>query len=244
MINYFQYNGKELDRMHGLDWYDYGARHYDAVLGRWMCMDPLVEKTFPVSGYIYCLNNPIKFIDPNGDKAMIWYVDKNGKNRTFMYDGTQKRVPNNAFVLDFVHTYNYLKGKEAGENLCKAVTDPNIIIEVQESSEENLYDNSDRRYTVFWMPRKGLRTSDGGKQSPAVRLEHEFDHALDDIKNHKEHREKREVRDSQYDNAEEKRVIRGSETKTARKLGESIRTNHRGTDYDVVDPRTTVPLNK
>ena len=28
----YKYNGKELDRMHGLDWYDYGARHYDAVL--------------------------------------------------------------------------------------------------------------------------------------------------------------------------------------------------------------------
>ena len=35
----YKYNGKELDRMHGLDWYDYGARHYDAVLGRWMCVD-------------------------------------------------------------------------------------------------------------------------------------------------------------------------------------------------------------
>ena len=28
----YKYNGKELDRMHGLDWYDYGTRHYDAVL--------------------------------------------------------------------------------------------------------------------------------------------------------------------------------------------------------------------
>ena len=39
----YKYNGKELDRMHGLDWYDYSARHYDAVLGRWMCVDPLAE---------------------------------------------------------------------------------------------------------------------------------------------------------------------------------------------------------
>ena len=39
----YKYNGKELDRMHGLDWYDYGTRYYDAVLGRWMCVDPLAE---------------------------------------------------------------------------------------------------------------------------------------------------------------------------------------------------------
>uniref|UniRef100_A0AB33JFT0 RHS repeat-associated core domain-containing protein n=2 Tax=unclassified Prevotella TaxID=2638335 RepID=A0AB33JFT0_9BACT len=66
MRNYLQYNGKELDRMHGLDWYDYGARHYDAVLGRWMCMDPLAEKYYDVSSYGYCKGNPIIFIDSDG----------------------------------------------------------------------------------------------------------------------------------------------------------------------------------
>ncbi len=45
----YKYNGKELDRMHGLDWYDYGARHYDAVLGRWMCVDSMSEKFYDVS---------------------------------------------------------------------------------------------------------------------------------------------------------------------------------------------------
>ena len=48
----YKYNGKELDHMHGLDWYDYGARHYDAVLGRWMCVDPLAEK-FPNIGRMF-----------------------------------------------------------------------------------------------------------------------------------------------------------------------------------------------
>ena len=59
----YKYNGKELDRMHGLDWYDYGARHYDAVLGRWMCVDPLAEKYPNVYSYCFTLNNPIRFID-------------------------------------------------------------------------------------------------------------------------------------------------------------------------------------
>ena len=62
----YKYNGKELDRMHGLDWYDYGARHYDAALARWMCMDPLAEKYYAVSPYAYCHNNPIIRIDPDG----------------------------------------------------------------------------------------------------------------------------------------------------------------------------------
>ena len=52
--------------MHGLDWYDYGARYYDAVLGRWMCVDPLAEKYPNVYSYCFTLNNPIRFIDEYG----------------------------------------------------------------------------------------------------------------------------------------------------------------------------------
>ena len=59
----YKYNGKELDRMHGLDWYDYGTRHYDAVQGRWMCVDPLAKKYPNVYSYCFTLNNPIRFID-------------------------------------------------------------------------------------------------------------------------------------------------------------------------------------
>ncbi|WP_298646920.1 RHS repeat-associated core domain-containing protein [uncultured Proteiniphilum sp.] len=43
----YKYNGKELDRFQGLDMYDYGARHYDAALGRWFTVDPLAEKYYP-----------------------------------------------------------------------------------------------------------------------------------------------------------------------------------------------------
>ena len=73
----YKYNGKELDRMHGLDWYDYGARHYDAVLGRWMCVDPLAEKYITTGGYVYTLNNPVKFIDVDG-REWTQTTDKKG----------------------------------------------------------------------------------------------------------------------------------------------------------------------
>ena len=63
----YKYNGKEFDRMHGLDWYDYGARMYDPVIGRWTTVDPLAEKYYSMSPYGYCLDDPVKNIDPYGD---------------------------------------------------------------------------------------------------------------------------------------------------------------------------------
>ena len=62
----YKYNGKELDRIHGLNLYDYGARQYDAALGRWTSIDPLAEKYYGVSPYAYCANNPVTFVDPDG----------------------------------------------------------------------------------------------------------------------------------------------------------------------------------
>lgn len=64
----FKYNGKELDRMYGLDWYDYEARMYDSALGRFMVMDPLAEKYYSISPYVYCNDNPVRYIDPTGMK--------------------------------------------------------------------------------------------------------------------------------------------------------------------------------
>ncbi len=62
----YKYNGKELDRMHGLDTYDYGARQYAPILGRWDRMDPLCEKYYSISPFVYCMNNPVMFLDPDG----------------------------------------------------------------------------------------------------------------------------------------------------------------------------------
>ena len=67
----YKYNGKELDTKKGLNLYDYGARHYDAALGRWHVVDPMGDKHYNLSPYNYCLNNPLKFIDPNGEDAVV-----------------------------------------------------------------------------------------------------------------------------------------------------------------------------
>lgn len=70
----FKYNGKEFDMMHGLNTYDYGARQYYPLLARWDRVDPLCEKYYNVSPYVYCGNNPVNYIDVDG----MWSWDSNG----------------------------------------------------------------------------------------------------------------------------------------------------------------------
>ena len=65
----YKYNGKELDQMHGLNWYDYSARWKDDW--RFMTVDPLAEKYYSVSPYAYVENNSIKHIDINGDSITV-----------------------------------------------------------------------------------------------------------------------------------------------------------------------------
>jgi RHS repeat-associated protein len=81
--NKLLYNGKELQNKEfsdgsGLDEYDYGDRHYNAQIGRFMIQDPFAEKYLQVSPYQYALNNPITNIDVNGDSSLAYFYDQNG----------------------------------------------------------------------------------------------------------------------------------------------------------------------
>lgn len=82
-IQRYKYNGKELDRMNGLDWYDYGARHMDGI--RFTTIDPMAEKYYGVSPYVYCKDNPIKYLDPNGLDGLISIYGNNIKISANIY---------------------------------------------------------------------------------------------------------------------------------------------------------------
>ena len=71
-LNRYLFSGKELqDQSLGgklLGFYDFGSRFYDPALGRWFNVDPKLEF---VSPYGYCANNPVLYIDPNGEDIVL-----------------------------------------------------------------------------------------------------------------------------------------------------------------------------
>lgn len=62
----YKYNGKEFEVKGGLNLYDYEARRYDPVIGRFITMDPMAEMYYECSPYSYCLGNPVNLVDPDG----------------------------------------------------------------------------------------------------------------------------------------------------------------------------------
>ena len=98
VANKWKYNGKELMDDLDLAMYDYGARFYDPAVGRWFTPDALAEKYYDQSTYTYTLNNPILFVDPDGNQVEMCCEKLKAYVGAIVAGGTQghKNFVNNA----------------------------------------------------------------------------------------------------------------------------------------------------
>ena len=73
--NRYRFSGKEEQGFAGVPWQDFGARMYDPDLARWTTPDPLAEKYPGISPYVYCNDNPVNLVDPDGrTPETVWDI--------------------------------------------------------------------------------------------------------------------------------------------------------------------------
>ncbi len=107
--NKYLYNGKELDTDFGLNVYFYGARVYDAAVGRFTGVDPKAGKYTAWSPYNYVLGNPIRNIDPQGDTVRVAVG-----NEFINYTPGMEYTGDNKFAQGVINSLNTMNTSEAG----------------------------------------------------------------------------------------------------------------------------------
>ncbi|MCE1188209.1 MAG: M91 family zinc metallopeptidase [Ignavibacteria bacterium] len=114
----FGFTGKERDAETGLHYF--GARYYDSELGRWLSLDPMADKYPGFSPYNYCVNNPLRVVDPHGDTLWVEATDDDGNTVRYRYEngklymnGKPVNTVSNNFAKKILHALEFLERKSA-----------------------------------------------------------------------------------------------------------------------------------
>ena len=223
----YKYNGKELDTKQGLNWYDYGARHYDAALGRFTTNDRFAEKYYSMSPYQYGANNPVNNIDVNGDTIVV-NPNPNGLiDNVKMFFGFDTK-----YQKDVKADLQQLKkdDKEIGEMIIELEKSKNVHSITRTKRGESNSSGFDREKAKKDTPQGSIINYDpdvktdinGNHRTPRIGLIHELQHSSDVDKGIMSY--------ENIGNGIPMREIRAinTENKIRKRTGDAKRTEYRG----------------
>jgi RHS repeat-associated protein len=106
----YKFGGKEEETMFGLELYDFHARQMDRRIPGFLTVDPLAEKYYSWSPYVYCAGNPINNVDPSGED--YWITNDPVQIRAFL-----NSVGNGNSQFDFSKNWTHLTDAEFASSL-------------------------------------------------------------------------------------------------------------------------------
>ena len=171
----FTFSAKERDPETGLSYF--GSRYYSSDLSIWLSVDPMSGKYPSLSPYVYCADNPVRVVDPDGEKIRIYYG--NSKKKYIKYTpGMKVRKRYDPFVKDVITGLNFLYDHPEGDkNRVGFLAGSEIILDIyQQTTVGKPSTYSGERRELFW-DNKHIDIYAEGSQSPVVGLAHEIDHA-------------------------------------------------------------------
>ena len=223
----YKYNGKELDSKKGLNWYDYGARHYDAALGRFTTNDRFAEKYYSMSPYQYGANNPVNNIDVNGDTIVV-NPNPNGLiDNVRIFFGFDTK-----YQKDVKADLQQLKkdDKEIGEMIIELEKSKNVHSITRTKRGKSNSSGFDREKSKKDIPQGSIINYDpdvktdinGNHRTPRIGLSHELQHSSDVDKGIMSY--------ENIGNGIPMREIRAinTENKIRKRTGDAKRTEYRG----------------
>ena len=189
------FSAKERDSETGLSYF--GARYYSSDLSIWLSVDPMVDKYPSFSPYVYCADNPVKLVDPNGEEIIIvWggqkcyysggklYTDRELKNEYFAEEGS--------FFYKAQNTLNKIADTKTGNKLVTGLAnDTGFKVKITEAEESKFCTITKSRNPhieanaeIKWNTSGGLVPTEGGMlRNGVTSLAHELCHGYDYMKN-------------------------------------------------------------
>ena len=167
----YTFSAKERDPETGLSYF--GSRYYSSDLSIWLSVDPMSAKYPSLSPYVYCANNPVKLVDPNGEEIVI-----RGEDGDFTFTPGSECSSSDWKVKKAWENLNHMYSKKAGKTVINEMikeNSPSFVF-----TDESLYSDGTGR---FRKDDKGGGTMYMGGQLESVsELAHELFHGYQEVK--------------------------------------------------------------